>query len=35
MTAKGIALPGLGRNKKALVAFDLAVSLNLITLFVW
>ena len=35
MTAKGIALLGLGRNEKALAAFDLAISINPINSFVW
>ena len=35
MTARGIALLGLGRNKEALAAFDLAISINPINSFVW
>jgi Flp pilus assembly protein TadD len=35
MTAKGMALLGLGRNEKALAAFDLAISINPINTFVW
>ena len=35
MTAKGIALLGLGRNESALAAFDLAISINPINTFVW
>lgn len=35
MTAKGIALLGLGHSTDALATFDLAISLNPINSFVW